>query len=193
MTTSNRERLLEAATQVFLEHGYDASVDMIVARAGVARQTFYNNFENKQCLFAEVMRNCVSDLLVPLSDQSGNLRESLLRFALNYRQRVLSPDGISKYRIVTSQAQRFPGLTSETFALGVGQMLTSLAEFLRTAMERGQMRHADPAFSAEVLLSLLVGLDRTRLLYGIAIASQDEARRVELLVDGFLRMFAVTE
>ncbi len=193
MTTSNRERLLEAATQVFLEHGYDASVDMIVARAGVARQTFYNNFENKQCLFAEAMRNCVSDLLVPLGDQSGNLRESLLRFALNYRQRVLSPEGIAKYRIVTAQAQRFPELTGETFALGVGQMVTSLAEFLGAAMERGQMQHADPAFCAEVLLSLLVGLDRTRLLYGIAIAPQDEAQRVEQLVDGFLRMFAVTK
>src|SRR5512144_711957 len=93
----NRERLLVAATEVFLEHGYGASVDMLVARAGVARQTFYNHFENKECLFAEAMRNCVSEMMVPLDEHAGDLRESLVRFAHAYRQRVLSPQSIAKF------------------------------------------------------------------------------------------------
>lgn len=191
MNTSNRERLLDAATEVFLEHGYGASVDMLVERAGVARQTFYNHFENKQCLFAEAMRNCVSDILVPLSDYSGDLRESLKRFAHTYRQRVLSPQSIAKFRIVSSQAQRFPELTGEDYALGLGQMLNSLADFLRGAMAQRRMCDADPVFAAEMLLSMLAGLERTRLLFGVPNPLQDEALRVEQIVDGFLRMFAV--
>jgi len=193
MMTSNRERLLDAATEVFLEHGYDASVDMLVARAGVARQTFYNHFENKQCLFAEAMRNCVSDILVPLSGHSGDLRESLKRFAQTYRQRALSPQSIAKFRIVTGQAQRFPDLTGEAFALGLGEMLSSLADFLRAAMVQGRMSDADPGFAAEMLLSMLVGLERTRLLFGVPNPPQDEVLRVERIVDGFLRMFAVEQ
>ncbi len=193
MNKGNRERLLEAATEVFLERGYEASVDVLVARAGVARQTFYNHFENKECLFAEAMRSCVSDILVPLSDQSGDLRETLKRFASSYRQRVLSPQSIAKFRIVTSQAQRFPELTGEDYAQGLGKMLGRLAEFLRAAMAQGRMRDADPGFAAEMLLSMLAGMDRTRLLFGVPNPPQDEAQRVGQVVDGFLRMFAVEE
>lgn len=193
MNKSNRERLLDAATEVFLEHGYDASVDMLIARAGVARQTFYNHFENKQSLFAEAMRNCVSDLLVPLHDYSGDLCGSLKKFARTYRQRALGVQGITKYRIVTSQAQRFPDLTGEAYALGLGQMHSSLSDFLRAAMQRGQMRDDDPVFAAEMLLSMLAGLERTRLLFGVANPPHDEVLRVEQIVDGFLRMFAIEQ
>jgi TetR/AcrR family transcriptional repressor of mexJK operon len=190
MNATNHERLLSAATEVFLEHGYDASVDMIIGRAGVARQTFYNHFENKQSLFAEAMRSCVSDILVPLNDHDGDLRERLMKFAATYRQRVLSPHGIAVYRMVTSQAQRFPELTGEAYASGVGQMLGSLADFFRRAMAAGTLRADDPTFAAEVLLSMLAGLDRTRLLFGVPMPAQDETLRVESIVDGFFRMFA---
>lgn len=186
----NRERLLQAATEVFLEHGYGASVDMLVARAGVARQTFYNHFENKECLFAEAMRSCVSEILVPLNDYSGDLRKTLQEFARTYRQRVLSPQSIAKFRIITSLAQRFPELTGEDYQLGLGRMLESLGAFLHAAMREGQLRVADPAFAAEMLLSMLAGMERTRMLFGVDSPPQDEAARVEQVVDGFLRMFA---
>ncbi len=187
---SNRERLLEAATEVFLEHGYGASVDMLVARAGVARQTFYNHFENKESLFAEAMRHCVSEVSVLLDAHAGDVRETLLKFARAYRQRVLSPQSIAKFRIITAQAQRFPELTGEDYAQGLGKMLQRLAEFLRAAMEEGQLRRADPGFAAEMLLSMLAGMERARLLFGVENPPQDEAARVQAIVDGFLRMFA---
>lgn len=189
----NRERLLAAATEVFLEHGYGASVDMLVARAGVARQTFYNHFENKESLFAEAMRNCVSDILVPLSEPAGDLRASLTRFALAYRRRVLSPQSVARFRIVASQAQRFPELTAEDYAQGAGQMLSQLSAFLDTAMRQRWLCQGDPGFAAEMLLSMLAGMERTRLLFGVANPPQDEAARVECIVDGFLRMFAPGE
>lgn len=46
--TPNRQALLAAAEELFGEHGYSAvSVDEIVARAGVAKGTFYNHFSDK--------------------------------------------------------------------------------------------------------------------------------------------------
>ncbi len=187
---SNRERLLEAATEVFLEHGYGASVDMVVQRAGVARQTFYNHFENKECLFAEAMRHCVSEVAVTLDAHAGDVRETLLGFACAYRQRVLSPQSIAKFRIVAAQAQRFPELTGDDYAQGLGRMLKRLAEFLRVAMSEGRLREVDPDFAAEMLLSMLAGMERARLLFGVGNPPYDEAERVRSIVDGFLRMFA---
>lgn len=193
MNPANRESLLQAATEVFLEHGYDASVDMIIGRAGVARQTFYNYFENKQSLFAEAMLICVAEILLPLNDETDDLRETLERFALAYRQRTLSPQGIARYRMAAGQAPRFPELMRERFAQGLGCMLDSLAGFLGRAMQAGQLRKDDPQFAAEVLLSMLAGLERTRLLFGVSNPVRDEDEHVARVVDGFLRMFAAGE
>jgi TetR/AcrR family transcriptional repressor of mexJK operon len=192
MNMNNRDRLFSAAVEIFLEHGYDASVDMIISRAGVARQTFYNHFQNKESLFAEVMRNCMCDLLVPLTENSGDLRGTLKKFAAGYRERALCPAGVAGYRTMAGQALRFPELTREAFESGIGHMVDILADLLGKAMERGELRREDPMFAAVMLMSMLAGLERTRLLMGAANPPCDEAERVDKIVDGFLRMFAPT-
>lgn len=187
---TNRERLLLAARELFLEQGYDASVDAIIGRAGVARQTFYNHFKNKESLFAEVVRDCFLDVLAPLNGHTDDLRQSLMNFAGIYRQRVLNPEGIAAYRILIGQAQRFPELVREVYALGAGQMTERLADFLRKAMEEGYIRRADPVFAAELLLAMVVGQERSQRLFGIPCRAKNEQLEIEQIVDGFLRMFA---
>jgi TetR/AcrR family transcriptional repressor of mexJK operon len=187
---TNRERLLLAARELFLEQGYDASVDAIIGRAEVARQTFYNHFKSKENLFAEVVRDSFLDILAPLNGLPDDLRQSLVNFGGIYRQRVLNPEGIAAYRILSSQAQRFPELVREVYALGAGQMIERLADFLRKAMEDKHIRHADTIFAAELLMAMLVGQERTQLLFGIQRPPEDEAMKVAAVVDGFLRIFA---
>ena len=49
--SSSREALEEAATELFLEHGYQhTTVDDIAARAGVSRATFFNYFPTKSAV-----------------------------------------------------------------------------------------------------------------------------------------------
>jgi len=187
---SNRDRLLHAATELFLEHGYDASVDAITCRAGVARQTFYNHFRSKECLFAEVIRDSVIAILAPLNTPIANLRDSLKNFASVYRQQALSPNGIAAYRILTSQAQQFPDLIREVFGMGDGQMIVRLAGFLQHAMEQGRLCRTDSLFAAEMLMAMLMGQERTHLLLGVQRPPLDEVLQVERVIDGFLRMFA---
>ena len=53
---ATRERLLEAATEVFAEDGLlGASVEAICARAGFTRGAFYSNFETKEQLFLALL------------------------------------------------------------------------------------------------------------------------------------------
>jgi AcrR family transcriptional regulator len=190
MMMSNRERLLLAARELFLEQGYDASVDAIIVRAEVARQTFYNHFKSKECLFAEAIRSCFLEIIAPLNGHPDDLRESLKDFARIYRQRALSPEGIAAYRTLSGQAQRFPELVREVYELGAGQMVERLAEFLDKAMEQGHIRHADPVFAAELLIAMVLGQERSQRLFGVRRAPEDEALKVAAVVDGFLRMFA---
>jgi AcrR family transcriptional regulator len=51
----NRIRLIQAAARVFGEHGTDASVEMVAARAGLGLATLYRRFANKDALIAELI------------------------------------------------------------------------------------------------------------------------------------------
>lgn len=58
MSAEHHQAILDAATQVFARFGFaKASVDDIARRAGVGKGTVYLHFENKEALFATVVRN----------------------------------------------------------------------------------------------------------------------------------------
>lgn len=51
----NRERILEAAAEVFGEEGADAQMDDVARRAGVGVGTVYRHFPNKDVLMGELV------------------------------------------------------------------------------------------------------------------------------------------
>jgi AcrR family transcriptional regulator len=59
----NRERVLNAARDVFAESGFDASLDEIAGRAGVGIGTVYRAFPTKEALFGAVANARVADLV----------------------------------------------------------------------------------------------------------------------------------
>lgn len=73
--TSTRARLLEAATTVFLAHGFTAaSMDLVRLEAGVSNGSLYHHFPTKaqlaDALYAWTLRDFHSALLVPISGQA---------------------------------------------------------------------------------------------------------------------------
>lgn len=50
----NRRLLVDAAREVFAEHGLDASLDEIARRAGVGNATLYRHFPSREALYAAV-------------------------------------------------------------------------------------------------------------------------------------------
>lgn len=62
----NQQRLLEAAVAEFNEHGMDACVEQIAARAGVGIGTFYRRFGTKDALVARL----VDDVQVQLIESA---------------------------------------------------------------------------------------------------------------------------
>ena len=66
----------------------------------------------------------------------------------------------------------------------------ALAAHLRKAMDAGRLRKEDPQFAAELLMSMLVGVDRIKRLYGVARVGEDDARRAARIVDCFMRAYS---
>lgn len=57
------DSILQAATHVIAERGYHkASISDIIARAGIARGTFYLYFSNKRSVFEEILEQAIETL-----------------------------------------------------------------------------------------------------------------------------------
>ena len=57
-----RERLLASAYEVFARRGYaEASVELIAEHAGYSKGAVYSNFESKQAMFLELLRQRMED------------------------------------------------------------------------------------------------------------------------------------
>ena len=192
INNGTRERVRDAAIQVFIEDGYGASMERIAARAGVAKQTLYNQFGNKENLFAEVIRQSVDDITVSLGDLKLDLRRSLLRFAAAFRAKALSSHGLGLHRALIAEAPRFPKLARVIHEKGAANARDTLAKFLQQAMDSGQLRKTDSQFVAELLLSMLAGFERVRLLYGVKAdpTSLNEKQKCVAIVDCFLNGLA---
>jgi TetR/AcrR family transcriptional regulator, mexJK operon transcriptional repressor len=185
------EKCLAAALEVFLEDGYRASMEKIAARAGVAKQTLYNNFPNKESLFSDVIRYASRSVPLPLHEVNGDLREPLLKFAIAFRRLLLSREGLELHRIVISEAPRFPELAKAFHKGGPEKVHNALVAFLGEAMDRGRLRRDDPEFAADVLCNLMM-IDRARRLCGCNSPSGQyhSSEKSERIVDCFLRAFA---
>ena len=180
MAAIHRERVLRAATSSFLARGYSSSVDDIARRAGVAKQTVYQHFANKDELFKAVAGDLAKRVLVKL--EGGDVRQSLIRFALEYRKRALGAQGIATFRTLVPEVPRFRALARDMYANTAGEMVRRLAAFLEQKLDA-----PDPEFAAEMLLSMLTGHDRLKRLFAVPAGPESEAARSARIVDLFLR------
>ena len=64
-----RTRVLDAAVDLFAEHGYDGtSVSQVIARAGVAKGGFYHHFVSKEALLYEVYGDLIGRQLAGMDE-----------------------------------------------------------------------------------------------------------------------------
>src|ERR1700748_562262 len=59
----NRQRLLDAAADVFAEHGLEASVEEIARAAGVGMGTLYRRFPTKDALISALVHDVLRTIL----------------------------------------------------------------------------------------------------------------------------------
>jgi len=185
-----RARLIQAAAEVFVEEGYRASVERVATRAGVARQTLYNHFPCKADLFGEVVRQSTAALLITLDANQQTLRERLLRFGSLYRAKLLSAEGLGFFRILAAETVRFPELAASFYRTGPAQTAARLSVVLKEAMGRGELRSVPPEFAANLLLSMLVGADRSHYLFSGDPPPKPDPAHVGQIIDCYLRALA---
>jgi AcrR family transcriptional regulator len=82
----NRERILEAAREVFAERGVRATLDDVAARAGVGVATVYRRYPNKDALLDELCEDWIDDL-VAFAEEARSSRDPWRAF-ISFLERV---------------------------------------------------------------------------------------------------------
>lgn len=176
-------QILNGAAAVFARDGYEgASMSRIAAEAGVSKGTLYNYFAGKAELFsAYVNRECARGiaLIFDEMDQAAAPAEVLPQIGLHMFRMLLSDTGLTMYRMVIAEAEKFPELAEVFYAAGPARALAHLAGYLRRAAADGMLVVEDPDFAAEQFFALMqTQLCMKRRLRLIGMPTQGELERV---------------
>jgi len=182
-TADKRAAVLEAAAKVFLDGGYlGTSMDDIASLAGVAKQTLYSYFSNKEALFSAMVSalsnegsDRVHNNVAEFSDED-DLQTYLVGYAVRQLKVVLTPRILQLRRLVIGEVGRFPELGEALYAGGPGRAIASLAKTFEILGKRGLLSLRDPMLAATQFNWLIMSapLNRTMLLGDAAIPSSKE-------------------
>ena len=185
------DQVLEGARIIFLRDGFDgASVDDIAREAGVSKATLYSYFPDKRLLFMEVAKaECrrQADEAEALIDGAAPVEQVLRLAAERLIEFVLSDFGQRVFRICVAESDRFPGLGHEFYHSGPLLIRERIAEYLRGAMARGEVRIDDVYLAADQFLQLCKADLHERMIFGMADCCGPSDR--QRVIDGAVSMF----
>ena len=170
-TESKREAILEAASHVFLESGFEgASMAEIAARVGGSKATLYGYFPSKEDLFIEVMhdaakRHC-DRIFAALENDGDDLRLALQRFGERMLTVLCQESAVQARRAIIAESGR-SDIGVRFFEGGPKKGTAELGRFLALQMEKGKLRRGDPIVAAHHLMALLDSETITPRLFGI--------------------------
>jgi len=163
MTESRRETILQAASKLFQEFGYEgASMNELANRLRGSKATLYRYFPSKELLFDAVVRasatshltKAVEDLQA-MAGQPVPLEGVLLRFGETMLHVMTdSADALAVYRMVVAESGRSE--VGELFyKAGPRECVNALSTLLQREMDQGMLRKADPGVMAAYFLGLV--------------------------------------
>jgi AcrR family transcriptional regulator len=197
---ATRQKLLDAAAQVFAEVGLDAaSVEAICERAGFTRGAFYSNFETKDELFLELAANVARSRVAAVRGRVGDLEragafEDAAGDAFEIIQQVLdvSADdrlGVLLMNEIRIHALRNPELASAYLAQD-DEMRESVAQIIEDIGRANLLRFRLPSDAAARLMltvwegsavrSVMAGLDYDEMCRR---TNEELARVAQLIIE----------
>jgi AcrR family transcriptional regulator len=150
--------ILDAAEEVFADHGYEAArMQDVATRAGVSTRTVYATFEGKWDLFTAVHERRGRELLAAVADAPharGPALERLLggiaAYALHLMRHPSYLRMLGHAKVWTSSKELPSGPQAATSDRGMDMVTRSFAEGVRL----GLFREEDPALLARMMHSM---------------------------------------
>ncbi len=195
-----RERIMNAAFAVLMEHGYArASTLEIATRAKVSKRELYALFGDKKGILVQMIARRAAQmhrsLLLPMAVKRDAFAATLVEFGTTLLHEVCHPVVTALFRVAISETENDPEMARVLDENGRGAHRPALVAFLRQASRAGLIgSDADPDQVAGQFLSLLFGDVLLRvILRAIEPPSPRECtRRAQHATEVVLRLYPAT-
>ena len=197
-TEMRRSAILSAAVELFKEKGFErASMNELARRLGGSKATLYGYFPSKESLFVAVVKEVATGhLSEAVGEISGDAveRSSLKDLLLRFGERmmvVLTNDAsaLTVYRMVVGEAGH-SNVGQLFHDSGPAQLNEAVAALFARAIDRGELRPADPRVLAAHFTALVTSETGHRLYQidpapmALAEVRQMVSRAVETFLQG---------
>ncbi|WP_171034015.1 TetR/AcrR family transcriptional regulator [Lichenicoccus roseus] len=155
---AKRQQIIVGAETVFTESGYEgASMSRIAMEAGVSKGTLYNYFASKSALFAAFVEHKAAISLATIfqiAQDENDLAITLHGIGLRMMEMILSAGNLVLYRIIISEAGKFPHLAEVFYDAGPRRAIRFMEAWLTRRIEDGLLVVPDPTIAAEQFFAL---------------------------------------
>jgi AcrR family transcriptional regulator len=171
---NTHSRILQSASACFSDFGYDATgVAEICRRAGVSKGAFYHHFPTTKAVFIELLNNWLERLdnqMAPVRTGAANVPDGLLALS----DMVLQVFHTASKELpvildIWAKAAREPDIWQATIT-PYRKYRTLIEEMIQTGINEGSIQDIDAKITAQVLVSLAVGI----LLQGLLDTEETE-------------------
>ena len=184
-TLDKGEAILQGAMQEFLQHGYaGTSMDRVAKAAGVSKATIYSHFEDKEGLFAMLVKKLAEQKMMtvfgstPLEGDPEVVFRKLMTNAL--KQISCDEEHRSYIRLIMGESERFPALARSFVKYQAKPPVDLLSQYLASCDE---LDIPDPVAMARILIAAMIHYVQIQILLdGGDIMPMDSDRYIDSLV-----------
>ncbi|MBS0357793.1 MAG: TetR/AcrR family transcriptional regulator [Proteobacteria bacterium] len=185
------EAIFEAGKRVFLKFGFkSSSMDEIAREACVSKRTIYQHYGNKEALFQAVLSKHWEQVFAvndELFIKEKSISENLKSFASTFLNFLYKKDTIDLFRILISESNLFPSLTTKLLVDDKPPFTKQLIEFLKAKDKTGEIYIKNAERSASYFLGLLKEYHFWPMMLGFTKEKQQKNQNV--LIDEAIRIF----
>lgn len=176
------KKLKDSATNLFLEHGYEAtSMDMVIQKVGGSRRNIYERFGGKEGLFAAVITDECRKMAKPLEGlvlEDGCVRQTLEKFGKEILRIIKQPRVIELHRLMIAEGKRFPWLSQAIWSAGHYNAKCVLAAWIQKQQKHGKICSTLGASGlAFAFIHMVTGEAQLLLLSGGSCTTEDQDNR----------------
>lgn len=167
---AKRSKILNAAIDLFLNQGLEnVTMTDVSEKAGVAKQTVYSHFTNKENLFQQAMLHAMDGhLLGQLApDLNAPTEKFLADFAYMMVMALTSDEGLKIQRIMTNINPTSLELREIYWENGPMAIQNMLAEYFKNKTKLGDINVIDPDSAAQQFYYMLKARANAKALLGL--------------------------
>ena len=166
-----RQRILDAATQLFLQHGYHgSSMNQIAQAAGVTKLTVYNHFQDKANLFTCAIEDTCEHIIQarPIELKADSDFKTVFYETCALSMNIVNlPEAIKLDLLLMELAAEQSPLLTQFFRASHGFLDQLWGNFFSLAQQYQFIQPDDPIKQTELMMSLLFGKRHQQVMLGV--------------------------